>query len=134
MQHTATEPLLAFPNGAAAAYGNIIRHTENARAIEYRLFEKVTASLEAAASDSAGFPARIQAAHDNRTLWQSLAHDLAGEDNTLPPDLRARLISLAIWVTRETERVIHHGAALRDLIDINRSIMPGLKPAEQGAA
>ncbi len=84
---------------------------------------------EASAPDT-HFAKRIQAAHRNRELWQTLAYDLADDNNALPDDLRAKLISLAIWVTGETSRVIRDGASLQPLIDVNSSIMQGL----QGAA
>ena len=38
----------------------------------------------------------------------------------------------AIWVTRETERVMRHGAPLHNLISVNRSVMQGLCPQEAG--
>lgn len=127
MQTMTQEHSLSIPNGAASAYGTVIRNTENPRDIELRVFEKVTAALEAAGAPDAHFSRRIQAAHDNRTLWQTLACDLASDDNALPDDLRARLLSLAIWVTGEADRVMHHGASMQDMIDINHSIMQGLR-------
>ena len=126
--------MLARPNGASAAYGAIIRHTESAREIEYRVFEWVTSALEAALVPGAHFTQKIRATHDNRALWQTLACDLAEDDNGLPEALRANLISLAIWVTRETDRVILQGVPLDDLIDINHKIMQGLRPAARDAS
>jgi flagellar protein FlaF len=119
---------LAASNGAVSAYGSVIRHTEDPRDIEFRVFEQITSALEAAAPAEAHFTARIQAVHRNRELWQTLAGDLADAENALPDETRAGLLSLAIWVTRETDRVMHHGAPLDDLIEINRSIMQGLRP------
>ncbi len=133
MQNTMTELSFALSNGAANAYGAIIRQTESARDIEYRVFERVTAALEAALPAETHFTRRIVAVHDNRALWQTLACDLADDDNGLPPELRANLIGLAIWVTRESDRVIIQSASLRDLIDINHTIMQGLRPASRDA-
>jgi flagellar protein FlaF len=93
----------------------------------------ITAALAAADSPQAHFTARIAAAHNNRELWQTLACNLADDSNALPPDLRARLISLSIWVTRETARVLQERASFADLIAINRHIMLGLQPRSQGA-
>ena len=132
MQTATQEPRLAPAHGAASAYGTVIRNTETPRDIEYRVFEKVTSALEQAEMAPHAFAQRIQAAHDNRALWQALASDLTSDDNVLPADLRARLISLAIWVTGETDKAVHHGASLRNLIDINHTIMVGLRP--RGAA
>jgi flagellar protein FlaF len=122
-----------LPRSAARAYGAVIRNTENPRAFEHRVFTQLTAALAAADSPDAHFTARIAAAHNNRELWQTLACNLADDSNALPPDLRARLISLAIWVTRETARVLKDRASFEDLIAVNRNIMLGLQPNAQGA-
>jgi flagellar protein FlaF len=133
MQNTRTDSHFGASNGAANAYGAIIRYTESARDIEYRVFERVTAALEAALPPDTHFTQKIRAVHDNRALWQTLACDLASDDNDLPLLLRANLISLAIWTTRESDRVIVQGASLSGLIDINHKIMQGLRPAPQDA-
>jgi flagellar protein FlaF len=133
MQNIMTDIPFRAPNGAANAYGAVIRHTESARDIEYRVFERITAALEDALPAETHFTQRIIAVHDNRALWQTLAHDLAGDDNGLPDQLRANLIGLAIWVTRESDRVISQSASLRDLININHTIMTGLRPAAREA-
>jgi flagellar protein FlaF len=132
MQNSTSEPVITPPNSASSAYGAIIRHTESPREIEYRVFEQVTSALEVAERPGAHFMQRIRATHDNRGLWQTLACDLAGEDNGFPAPLKANLISLAVWVTRETDRVMTEGGSLLDLIDINRTIMQGLRPAARG--
>jgi flagellar protein FlaF len=134
MLDTTEAALLAIPNGAAAAYGSVIRTTENPRDIEYRVFEKVTSALELALVPGAHFTQRIQAVHDNRALWQALACDLADDNNAFPQDLRARLVSLAIWVTRESSLVNDDDAPLRAMIDVNRCIMQGLRPVARDAA
>jgi flagellar protein FlaF len=119
------------PNGANSAYGTVIRRTESARDIEYRVFEQITAAMQEAAHEQAQFTARIQAAHRNRELWQTLAYDLASEGNALPAELRARLISLAIWVSKETEQITRGVGSLEPLIAVNRNIMQGLCPSQQ---
>jgi len=134
MLNATEEALLAAPHGAAAAYGTVIRTTETPRDIEFRVFEKVTSALDLALVTDTHFTQRIQAVHDNRALWQTLACDLADDNNAFPADLRARLLSLAIWVTRESSRALDDEASLRAMIDVNRSIMQGLRPAVRDAA
>ncbi|HUB46834.1 MAG TPA: flagellar biosynthesis regulator FlaF [Acetobacteraceae bacterium] len=121
-------PPLSSSNGAAAAYGSVIRQTEDPRDIEYRVFEQITSAMQAVASPGTNFATKIRAVHRNRELWQTLAADLAASENALPEELRAGLLNLAIWVTRETDRVMHNGVPLHDLIEINYSIMRGLRP------
>lgn len=126
------DPLLQ--SGAASAYGRIIRRTESPREIEYRVFAERTAALEAANRPDAPFVERIPALQDNRGFWDSLAIDLASEGNALPDALRAHLLGLAIWVHRETGRILRQPAAsLDDLIEINRIVMQGLRPPAEGA-
>ena len=130
MEQPSANSFFAPLGRAGAAYKAIIRRTESPRDIEYRVFAQVTAALQEATAPDTHFTVRIQAAHRNRELWQTLACDLVDDDNALPDDLRAKLISLAIWVTGETSRVMQGGASLQALIDVNSSIMQGL----QGAA
>ncbi len=124
-----SEPPLGGPVGPALAYGKIIRDTENARSIEYRVFEDVTSALEDAGLPGMPFTDRIAAVHRNRELWLALTCDVASEDNALPDSLRASIISLGIFVFRESSRVIREIGSFDDLIAINRIVMRGLRVA-----
>ena len=121
-----TEVSVPSPRDAATAYGRVMRKTDTARNIEYHVFAKATAAMQEADQPDAHFTARIIATHRNRELWDTLACLLACEDNALPERLRAQLISLALWVTRETRRVMREELPLTDLIEVNRMIMQGL--------
>ena len=127
-------PLGAGPAGAGSIYGKIIRDTERPRDIELRIFEQITTALEAADQPGTHFTVRIAAMHRNRELWLTLTSDLMDEENKLPKSLRARLISLGIWVTNETMRVMQNATPLADLIEVNRSIIRGLATASAGAS
>ncbi len=127
-------PLGAGPAGAGAIYGKVIRDTERPREIELRIFEQVTNALELADQPGAHFTVRIAAMHRNRELWLTLTTDLMDDNNKLPKSLRARLISLGLWVTNETFRVMRNTASLGDLIEVNRSIIRGLATASAGAS
>ncbi len=129
MLFSSFEPPLGGPVGPALAYGKIIRDTEDARSIEYRVFEDVTSEMEEVVQPGVPFTARIAAAHRNRELWLAITCDVAGEDNALPDSLRASLISLGLFVFRETSRAMREGGSLDDLIAINRITMRGLRPA-----
>ena len=127
MLFTNPEPSLGGPAGPALAYGKIIRETANARNIEYRVFEDVTSELVEAGLPGMPFTRRIAAVHRNRELWLALTCDAAGEDNALPESLRAHIISLGIFVFRESSRVIRDFGSFDDLIEINRIVMRGLR-------
>ena len=63
----------------------------------------------------------------SRTLGHAgLSAGLRGE--RIARKSRAKLISLALWVTRETRRVLRENLPLTDLIEVNRTIMQGLCP------
>jgi flagellar protein FlaF len=48
--------------------------------------------------------------------------------------LRAQIISLSIFVDRHTRAVMREGADFDILIEINRTIMQGLSPAQPSQA
>jgi flagellar protein FlaF len=131
MQFLNVVPLSA---GAGSVYGKIMRDTESSREIEHRVFEQITTALEDAEHPDAHFTSRIAAMHRNRELWLTLTCDLANDDNELPASLRARLISLGIWVMKETQRLMRTPASLANLIEVNRSIIRGFLAASKGAS
>lgn len=61
-------------------------------------------------------------------LWAFLLEDLVKSDNALPAQLRADLISIGIWVLRETEAIrLGQSENFADLITINTIIRDGMK-------
>jgi flagellar protein FlaF len=112
------------------AYRQAAARAESPRQAEYRLFAQVTLALmEAAKSDRADIPARIDALDWNRRVWTVLSADCAHPDNKLPAPLRASIISLAKWVNRHTSAVIRRREDIEPLIQVNRTIMQGLAPS-----
>ncbi len=98
--------------------------TEDARSTEYRLFAAVTRALiESQARGGKGF---VEAVDWNRRMWLTFQADLASDENQLPDDVKAGLISLAIWVERHSAAVLRGRATIDPLIDVNKSVMGGL--------
>jgi len=114
------------------AYQKAAERAENPRETEYRLFGEVTRSLMEAAS-SEDLQVRTVALDWNRRLWTTLAGDCSRVDNGLPIGVRAQIISLSLWVNRHTSQVIRKEEGFQPLIDVNRSIMEGLRPQFQAA-
>ena len=111
------------------AYQNTQRVTEDPRATEYRLFGQVTGALiDAQKREIKGGPL-AEAVDWNRTLWRTLAADCMDDRNTLTDDVRAKIVSLSLWVTKYSKQVTREGASLDPLIEINRTIMQGLAGA-----
>lgn len=99
-------------------------HIRTERDIEYDAFSRVSRALQNARPDSSDLTSAI---HLNTELWTVLASDLASPDNELPDQLKARLLSLAIFSIRHGYRALAGDASVGVLIEINRSIMAGLR-------
>jgi flagellar biosynthesis activator protein FlaF len=103
--------------------------TEDPRVTEYRLFGQVTgALLNAKQSNASGAPL-VEAVDWNRRLWRTLAADCMDDRNKLTQDVRAKIISLSLWVAKYSRNVTRNKAPLDPLIEINRNIMQGLQPS-----
>lgn len=110
------------------AYKEIIDDSPQAmRAQEARAMDRVIDLLHEAQSKGAGSREAIAALYQLRRLWAVFIEDLQGPENALPEGLRARLISIGIWVNKEIDRV-RTGASrdLTPLIEINQIIRDGL--------
>lgn len=109
-----------------AAYHKTRATVESPRATEHRLFVQITAELMAAREAGATGTALMAVLYRNRELWTVLSDDCATKGNGLPPELRASIISLALWVDRHTSAVMAGQESIDDLIDVNRMIIEGL--------
>ncbi|MEM7694945.1 MAG: flagellar biosynthesis regulator FlaF [Pseudomonadota bacterium] len=60
-------------------------------------------------------------------LWGFLIKDLSDPANDLPEDLRGNLISIGLWVLRETDAILAGKSQnWKGVIDINRTVREGL--------
>ncbi len=99
--------------------------TTNPRQAEYRLFAEVTRALMEV-KDGPRDDAFHKAAHWNLRMWLAFQEDLSSPDNKLTDEIKAGIISLSIWVEKETFRILNGESKLDDMIEINRTIMAGL--------
>jgi flagellar protein FlaF len=116
-------------NGAAAAYGAVIRGTAPPRDIEYRVLARLIAMLKQASSPGAGPAAMHEALHETRMVWTAFLMDLASPGNRWDDVGKARLISLARWLINETDRVQRGASQPDSLITVMQPVADGLKPA-----
>ncbi len=117
------------------AYQKAASQAEAPRDTEYRVFARVTHALLEIAGQSAPSPTALVGALDlNRRLWSALALDCSDPGNQLPEALRAQIISLSIWVSKHSSLVATREGSIRDLIELNRTIMQGLAPSGSGIA
>ncbi|MBI1252281.1 MAG: flagellar biosynthesis regulator FlaF [Alphaproteobacteria bacterium] len=109
------------------AYQRAATQAESPRELEYRAFGQATAALiRAQEAGVADLSVRAEALETNRRLWSLLCSDCLSEGNTLPPRLRAQIVSLALWVSKHSSEVLRAGADVQPLIDVNKSMMEGL--------
>lgn len=121
------------------AYQTAATRSEDPRSTEYRLFAQVTRALmQASEADKTDLAMRIDALDWNRRVWTNLAADCASQENQLPDQIRAGIISLSIFVSKHTSVVMRGQDDFETLIDINKTIMQGLAPQasapQQGSA
>src|SRR5712691_10592995 len=103
-----------------SAYHRRQEAAENPRELERRAFSVVIGKLLDA--KIAGGRPLIDACYLNYQLWSTLQADLALPNNALPVELKARLISLALWVQRYSFDVMHGNASSDPLIAVNKNI------------
>jgi flagellar biosynthesis activator protein FlaF len=107
-----------------AKYKSVQDATEHPRSTEYRLFAQVTRALMAIGDKMD--PKAHETLHWNLRMWIALQTDLAADENKLPDALKAKLISLAIWVEKYTPKVMKTRAPVAPLVNVNRAVMEGL--------
>jgi len=120
-----------------AAYHQTATVSAPGKETEYRLFGQITGELMRAQDvlSDTGNRDRIGAVKTkttatlrNRELWAALRVDLMSSGNQLDDQLKGNLISLSLWVEKETQTILSGSDDLSGLIDINRLIMEGLAP------
>lgn len=120
---------------AAASYGQAQTAVKAPKQIEYQAFARITRALGAAAETDgpSAFPRLAAALHDNLRLWTVIATDVALEGNGLPETLRARLFYLAEFTRAHTRKILAQEEDAAPLIEINTTIMRGLRQQSEAA-
>ena len=110
------------------AYNEIVEESSRSmRAQEARALDRVISMLREAEDSGPRTRQGVNALYQLRTLWTVLLDDLNGSENALPDTLRARLISIGIWVIKEIERLRNGEVTdMAPLIEINQIIRDGL--------
>lgn len=101
---------------------------KEAREQERSALDRTISMLQDAEQKGTSSREAVEALFYVRKLWGIFIEDLARGDNGLPPKLRADLVSIGLWVMRETEE-IRQGRSknFTALIDVSRTISEGLK-------
>lgn len=114
---------------AQRAYAQTAGPIRTPRGLEYEAFARITHRMKAAI-ETGSLSTLATAIHLNRQLWTLLATDVAGPDNGLPTDLRARIFYLSEFTMQHSRKVLRREASAQPLIDINTAMMRGLRQQE----
>jgi flagellar biosynthesis activator protein FlaF len=111
------------------AYEDMIENSgASARDAERQALEHSLRLLRIAQSAAATPGETFEALTFVNSLWSFLLEDLAKADNALPADLRASLISIGLWMLRESEAICDGKSRnIAGLIDVTQTISEGLR-------
>ena len=120
---------MSYSSEAIAETNNLSAQVQqiDARKTELAAFEKATNGLidnKEKGHNNQDFSDAIDL---NCKLFNALEKDLGKKENQLPDDLKAKLISVAMWVERHSVLVKAGNAKVDSLIEVNQSIMTGLE-------
>ena len=110
------------------SYAEVLEETPHtARERERMALEHAISLLQSASKRGTESPEAIEALHFCRRLWAVLIEDLAHPENQLPTKLKADIISIGLWIMRETEE-IRQGRSdnFGGIIEVTRAIAEGL--------
>ncbi len=83
--------------------------------------------LKKAKEEGPGTFATVEAVHFINRVWVSFMEDLADSQNELPKELRASLISIGLWILRESDALrIGESDNIDELIEISQIIADSL--------
>ena len=95
---------------------------------ERQVLDRSIALLASAGRQKGYSREAIEAVYYTRRLWIRFIEDLRAPDNQLDESLRANLISIAIWILSETEKIRKRESSnFQGIIDITTIIRDGLK-------
>ena len=110
------------------AYAQIQKSSMSSREIEAMAFTKAALMLDEAAQSLDDYDSYASALKFNQLLWTIIQADIVDKENQLPPQIKANILSLSIFVDRQTikglaERKKEH---VDVLIGINKNLAEGL--------
>lgn len=114
-------------HNVAAAYAKTAQTTLAPKGVELKAFMRVNGQLMAASNNpNTPMTELAKAVHLNTQLWNILAVDVASDENALPKETRAQIISLALYSQKTGLSVLRGDVGVDALIEVNRPIIDGL--------
>ena len=119
-----------------AAYAQQQKRNLSPREVEAMAFTKAALMLEDAKKVTDNIAEFSKALRFNHLLWTIIQADLTEPDNNLPPEIKANVMSLSIFVDKQTTKALRSasGADLDVLININRNLAAGLRTTPETVA
>lgn len=115
------------------AYAQTQKSALSSREIEAMAFTKAALLLEDAKNNLEDYDSYASALKFNQLLWTIIQADVVDKENKLPDVLKANILSLSIFVDKQTIKALADSKAehLETLININKNLAEGLmtKPA-----
>ena len=110
------------------AYAQTQKSSMSSREIEAMAFTKAALKLEDAKKSLDDYDAYASALKFNQLLWTIIQADIVDQENQLPDQLKANILSLSIFVDRQTIKALAdtNEKHLDVLININKNLAEGL--------
>jgi flagellar protein FlaF len=118
-----------------AAYQQQQKRNLSPREVEAMAFTKAAVLLEEAKLKTGNIEEYSKALRFNHLLWTIIQADLTEPENQLPNEIKANVMSLSIFVDKQTTKAMRssNAADLDVLININRNLAAGLRNTPQAA-
>ncbi|TAK99226.1 MAG: flagellar biosynthesis regulatory protein FlaF [Rhodospirillaceae bacterium] len=119
-----------------AAYQQQQKRNLSPREVEAMAFTKAALMLEDAKKHIDNITEYSKALRFNHLLWTIIQADLTDPENQLPPEIKANVMSLSIFVDKQTTKALRSTTVndLDVLININRNLAAGLRSTPETAA
>lgn len=111
---------------AQRAYAPAASPTRTARSAEYEVIARISHRMKKAIQAD-DHKALAEALIENQRLWMTLAGDCLNDDNLLPEETRAGIVSLSEFTRTHTQKVLRKTETAIPLLEINAAILKGLK-------
>lgn len=119
-------------NEGIQAYQQTQRGNLSPREVEATALTKAAMMLADAQNKPGDRDAFNKALRFNHLLWTIIQADITEEENELPPEISANVMSLSLFVDRQTTKALRscEPQDLDSLININRNLAAGLRTNE----
>ena len=117
------------------AYAQTQKTAMPPREVEAMAFTKAALMLEEAKGQLDDYDSYAAALKFNQLLWTIIQADIVDKENKLPDQLKANILSLSIFVDKQTVKALANSDAsyLESLININKHLAEGLMTQPEDA-